>query len=146
MNSLGARALFDEAVGLLDERLLEARGWVVHSRDFPLLDISFRDPERKELRLKITCDDWNDTPPSVTLCALDGTELAALPSQRPGSTIFASPHQHRGGPFICMIGSREYHTHGSHVGDHWNNYRAHSDYRLGALLDQFWRGWRSFWP
>jgi hypothetical protein len=146
VNSRGAKALFEEALAPFDERLLAARGWTIHERTFPILDISFRAQERKELRLRLACDDWNDEPPAVALLAPDGKPLAVLPPPRPNSIFNAGPHSQKGGPFICVIGTREYHTHGNHVSDHWSNYRAHQDYTLGGLIDQFWRGWRSFWP
>jgi hypothetical protein len=147
VNSLGSKALFGAAVALLDGRLVGARGWVIHGREFPLLDISFRDVERVELRLQLACDDWNDTPPSVTLCSADGTPFVTIPPQRPGNAIFnGGAHQRTGRPFVCMIGIREYHDHPSHVADLWSNYRSQSDYTLGGILDQLWRGWRSTWP
>jgi Predicted metal binding domain len=39
-------------------------------------------------------------------------------------------------PFMCMAGIREYHTHSSHVGDLWENYRSSPDYDLPGILVQ----------
>ena len=147
MNSLGAKALFDAAIAQLDVRVLAARGWVIHSKTFPVLDISFRDPARQELRLRVECDDWNDSPPSVALLAPDGTLLTALPAQRPGNTIFnPSAHDRTKRPFICMIGAREYHEHSSHTNDMWASYKAQDRYTLGNIIEQLWNGWLRFWP
>lgn len=147
MNSLGAKALFDASIGLLDVRVLAARGWVVHSKLFPELDISFRDPSRQELRLKFRCDDWNDSPPSVALLTPDAAYLSAVPTMRSGNNIFnGGPHDHTRRPFICMIGVREYHTHPSHVGDLWSNYKALDSYTLGNIIEQIWNGWLRVWP
>lgn len=87
MNPVAAEALFTAAVVGLDDRLLQARGWVIHSRAWPLLDISFRSDERAELRLRLGCDDWNDTPPSVDLLTSDGEFLTVIPKQR---AVFAA--------------------------------------------------------
>jgi hypothetical protein len=148
VNSLGARALFDAAVAMLDERVLAARGWFIHSAIFPVLDISFRDPARQELRLRIVCDNWNDTPLSVELLAPDGSYLAAVPPPRSGgNTIFnPSAHDRAKRPFVCMIGIREYHEHTSHKSDLWSNYKNLDSYTLGNIIEQLWNGWLRFWP
>lgn len=147
MNTLGAKALFDVSIALLDERILASRGWVIHSRVFPVLDISFRSNERQELRVKLGFDDWNDTPPSVDLCAPDGTFLMALPQPRPGNNIFnAGAHDRTKRPFVCMIGVREYHTHASHLNEPWPNYKAQDNYTLGNVVEQIWNGWLGVWP
>jgi hypothetical protein len=147
VNSLGAKALFDAAIAQLDERVLAARGWVIHSKTFPVLDISFRDPARQELRLRLECDNWNDSPPSVALLAPDGTYLAAVPTLRPGNNIFnPSAHDRTKRPFVCMIGVREYHEHGSHLNDLWSNYKSQDNYTLGNIIEQLWNGWLRVWP
>ena len=48
VNPLGAKALFDSAVATLDERVLASRGWVIHERTFPSLDLAFRNPARSD--------------------------------------------------------------------------------------------------
>jgi hypothetical protein len=147
VNSLGAKALFDAAIAQLDERLLASRGWIIHSKIFPVLDISFRDPARQELRIRLECDDWNDSPPSVALLAPDGTFLTALPTPRPGNNIFnPTAHDRTKRPFVCMIGSREYHEHASHLNDLWINYKAQGNYTLGNIIEQLWNGWLRVWP
>jgi Predicted metal binding domain len=147
VNGLGAKALFDASVAMLDPRVITSRGWVIHDRTFPTLDLSFRDSARQELRLRVACDDWNDSPPSVGLLAPDGNLLTAVPPQRPGSTIFnGSAHPSTGRPFVCMIGVREYHQHSSHTSDVWSNYKTRDSYTLGNVVEQLWRGWWRFWP
>ena len=149
MNVAAANALFDAAVAKLSPRLLAARGWVIHSATFPLLDISFTDPVRRALRLHVTCDDWNDMPPSVALLAPDGTPLTALPTLRPvpGGSIFnGSPHPRTQRPFVCSAGFREFHDHPSHRGDLWANYKMRDSFTLGSLLDKVWSAWAGVWP
>lgn len=148
MNPTAAKALFEAAIAGFDDRHLAARGWIVHSRAFPSLDLSFRSAERQELRIRVGCEDWNDTPPSVDLLSPNGT-LTGIPAQRSGSTssIFnASSHPRTGRPFVCMVGIREYHDHPSHVRDLWTNYKSLDSYSLGGILMQLWRGWERFWP
>jgi len=147
VNSLGAKALFDAEVKLLGDRLLEGRGWVVHRRDFPVLDISFRGDGHQELRLELSFDDWPDSPPSAIYRAAGGGTLAPFPPRRDGNNIFHdSHHPTLGRPFICMPGIREYHTHQNHMNDAWSKYRGLPDYSLGGILDQLWHAWRRFWP
>jgi putative metal binding uncharacterized protein len=147
VNATAAKALFDDAVSKFDERLLASREWVVHSRQFPVLDLSFRSSARQELRLRLTCDDWNDTPPSVALQVPDGGALATLPTLRQGSSFFnAGPHPSAGRPFVCTPGVREYHVHPSHVTDHWSNYKTLESFTLGGIVTQIWRGWEKLWP
>ena len=147
MNPVAARALFDSAVTRLDARTLASRGWAVHCKTFPLLDLSFRSTELQELRVRLRCDDWNDSPPSVELLAPGGDLLAALPAQRPGSSIFnPGRHPSTDRPFVCMAGVREYHTHPSHVGDLWSVRKSQDAFLLGGIITQLWRGWQRFWP
>ena len=147
MNSLGAKALFEAAVKLLDDRLLRGRGWVIHRHDFPVLDISFRGEGHQELRLQLSFDDWPDSPPTAVFLAPNGVPLTSFPARRPGNNIFHDDqHPVFKRPFLCMPGIREYHQHPSHVRDVWSNYRGKPDYALGGILDQLWHAWWSFWP
>lgn len=147
MNPHAAKALFDAALAQLGSRVLTSRGWVIHSQTFPVLDLSFRDLARQELRLRLGCDDWNDSPPAVTLLCPDGSLLTRLPQQRPGQSIFnGSAHPNTGRPFVCMAGVLEYHQHTSHLNDLWTNYKTRDSYTLANIVDQLWRGWQRYWP
>jgi hypothetical protein len=147
VNATAARALFESAVSPLDERLLAARGWVIHAREYPLLDISFLGGARQELRLRLNCSDWNDTPPSVDLVSPEGDTLKSLPTLRQGSSFFnAGPHPKTGRPFVCTPGVREYHEHPSHLNDVWSNYQSMDAFSIGGILMQLWRGWEKLWP
>jgi hypothetical protein len=132
-----ARANFVRDVELLSVQFLRSRGWTVHEASFPVLDVTFE--SEKPLRVRLQCDDWNDLPPSVQLLNPDGSEwTAALPHP----TFHLDKHPTTGRPFICMIGSREYHTHTSHISDHWANYKNQDGMNLPGLLDRFNRAWR----
>ena len=147
MNAIGAKAIFDAAMEHFSPRILASRGWVVHSCEFPTLDLSFREPVRQELRLRLTFDDWNDSPPSVDLLMPDGSFWTNLPPMNAGANIFnTSGHPRTGRPFVCMAGTREYHEHPSHLNDLWSSYKASDGYKLGNIVERLWNGWRRFWP
>ena len=92
------------------------------------------------MRVRMTCDDWNGLPPIVTLLDQSGTGLRTLPTG-PTGIFHQGPHPVTGRPFVCMAGTREYHTHSSHTGDLWDNYRNRGGYDLGGILTRIWNGW-----
>jgi hypothetical protein len=138
MNEAVSRALFERDVSGLSDRLLTSRNWKLYSREFPVLDVGFRAEGRPELRLRLIGKNWNDEPASVEL--LDGAgEFLKQAPQHPGSVFNNAAHPATGRPFVCMVGTREYHTHPSHVNDSWENYKA--KVTLGGLLTQLWNAW-----
>jgi hypothetical protein len=141
VNEIAARALFDEQLKGLTERLLRSRRWTLHQAAYPILDVSFGFDDRPGLRVRMRCDGWNSYPPSIELLHPDGTPFTAIPPN-PTGVFNASAHPATGKPFVCMAGSREYHTHSSHLNDHWDNYRTRSSHDLGGLLTQLWNAWR----
>lgn len=140
MHPAAAKALFDADVATLSPALAKRRAWTIHSLEFPLVDCSFTATNRTPLRLKLTCDDWNELPPEISLHNADGT-LLITPLQNPTSIFHPSPHPVTNRLFICMKGTREYHTHPSHVSDPWENLRGHSSYSIGGIITQIWNGW-----
>ena len=139
-----SKALFESDVAGLTERIVTSRNWKLYSREFPILDVGFRGDGRVELRLRLIANNWNEQPPSVELLNAAGEFLAQAP-QRPGSSIFNNgPHPGTGKPFVCMIGTREYHTHSSHVNDRWENYK--SKVTLGGIVTQIWNAWLKSTP
>ena len=140
MHEAAARALFERDTAFLTPRFLKARRWYVHDRSFPVLDLSFQHETHPELRLRICAQDWNARPPSIEL--LDSTGSRIPVNGAPRDTVFhQGPHPKTGLPFVCKPGTFEYHTHDSHLNDHWENYRGKDAYTLGALLDQIWHAW-----
>ena len=135
-----SKALFEEELAALPGRLLQQRGWILHSASYPTVDCSFTAPGRKTLRLRLTLDDWNDLPPSILLLDSDGVPLSRGPSD-PKGVFNNSSHPTTGRPFICMRGSREYHTHSSHTSDHWGPLRTHASYTLFNIVGQIWNAW-----
>lgn len=145
MNRLAAKALFDDQVNALEGELLEVRRWTVFTRTYPDLDVGFKRDGRVPFRVRMHCEDWNELPPAITLCALDGTVLTQVPTG-PTNIFHQGPHNVTNRPFICMAGSREYHTHSSHVGDVWDNYKNQSGYDLGGIVTRIWNGWLKSTP
>jgi hypothetical protein len=109
--------------------------------------MSFRGSGHQELRLRLHCRDWNDTPPSVELLDAAGSVLVTVPGLRQSSSYFnGGPHPTTGRPFVCTAGVLEYHQHSGHVGDSWSNYRGTDSYSLGGILTNLWRAWEKYWP
>ncbi len=145
MNRSASIALFDDQAKHLRGDLLEMRRWTVFSATFPCLDVGFEGVSRVAFRVCMQCDDWNELPPSITLRSFDGELLSSVPTGPPG--IFQQgQHPTTGLPFVCMAGSREYHTHPSHTADVWDNYRLRGGYELGDILTRIWNGWLKSTP
>jgi hypothetical protein len=145
MNEAAARALFERDVAGLSQRLLTSRNWKLYSKEFPVLDVGFRAENRAEFRLRLVARDWNDRPPSAELLNQDGEFLKQLP-QYPSGIFHNANHPLVGRPFICMAGTLEYHTHSSHLGDSWENYKKRDAYTLGGIATQIWKGWQRASP
>jgi len=139
MHPLAAKLKFDDQVRGLTDNLLRLRGWKIHKMEYPVLDVEFISGP-KGIRIQMVCDDWDDVPPSIQLLSTSGERLSAI-KRDPAGVFNESRHPGTGFPFICMRGSREYHTHSSHITDHWSNYRGKSGYDLGGILSQVWRAW-----
>jgi len=140
MHPAAAKASFDADVATLTLQLGKRRGWEFHSLEFPLVECTFTAPNRTPLRLRLTCTDWNDLPPEISLHNADGTPLTT-PLSNPTGVFNGSQHPVANRQFICMRGSREYHTHPSHVGDPWESLRGSSNYTIGGILTQIWNAW-----
>lgn len=146
-----SRGAFEREVARLDKRFVEHRNWTVIAAQYPVLDVVFGHPVRAPLRLRFTCDGWDDQPPSIEILTADGQHI---PSHRGpghlheyvftgGQGIYNSgPGEQAPRPFICMRGSREFHLHSGHRAEHWDNYRGQSGNDLLGLMEQLWRVWK----
>jgi len=133
-----AKACFEkEAETLKDADAALRRGLILHSREYPVIDVTVQ--HSKPLRLRMRCDDWDDLPPSIELLNADGTPWK---SGLPGGVFHGGPHKNTGLPFICMRGSREYHTHEGHLQDKWDKYRGQDGMGLVGILVQLGNAWR----
>ena len=147
MHPIAAKALFKEHTKHLSLSLAQRRGWVIHSLEFPEIDIMFTASERTVIRLLFICDDWNDLPPSISLLTAEGTlietkstAIQSLP-RKPAGIFNRAPHDTTQRPFICMRGSREFHTHPVHVNDSWEKLKNSPNYTLGNIITQLWHAW-----
>lgn len=145
MNEAASKALFERDVAGFNERLLTSRDWKLYSKQFPVLDVGFCAKNRTEFRLRLVARNWNDQPPSAELLNANG-EFLRQPPQYPSGIFHIGGHHLTGRPFICMAGVFEYHTHPSHVGDSWDNYKGRDAYRLGEIATQIWKGWLKATP
>lgn len=141
MHEAASKAIFDSQVEKLSERLFKLRGWILHSNTYPVLDVSFQSDSRIPLRVRLVCDNWNEWPPSIQLLSIEGNTLSTI-KRDPAGIFHKGPHPITRRPFICTPGSREYHTHTSHVGDLWDNYKNQSGFDLGGILTKIWRAWK----
>jgi hypothetical protein len=138
-----SEARFENDLAGVTQELCELRSWTIFEKKSPVFDVGFASPAGSRLRLRLTADSWNDLPPKIALLNWDGSPM----SNKPGSNIFhPGPHRDTGQAFICMRGSREYHTHESHVSDHWEPLRNLAEFRLGEIVTQIWNGWRKVTP
>ena len=137
-----SRATFDRDIAAIDARVAEMRNWTIVEASFPVFDVIFNHAA-SPIRLRLACSDWDEVPPSIDLLHIDGTCMAGsrLPANT-GSVFNQGKHERTGRPFICMRGSREYHTHSSHVSDRWENYRGKPGNDIGGLVYQLWRVWK----
>lgn len=134
------QARFEEDLCGLTDELCQVRGWTVFSKEYPVLDVGFQSPQGRQLRLRLQCEDWNEQPPAIELLAWNGTYLDVIPTS--STNIFnGTNHRYTGRPFICMRGSREYHTHESHISDSWEQLKERPEFRLGEIVAQIWSAW-----
>lgn len=146
MHAALSRKLFDAAVAGMGDELLRLRGWTLTESTYPVLAVTFTHPRSSSrLHVQFECTNWSEQPPSIVFFDTDGTPLSKLPPT-PGSQFNNSPHPITGRPFVCMRGSREYHTHPSHLTDHWEQYRGLSENDLGGIVTQVWHAWLAGQP
>ncbi len=133
-----SKRLFDKDVAALTEEAAKSLRFAVNSKEFPTLDVTVE--HSKPIRLRFQCEDWDDQPPSIELLNPDGT---AYDGTMPSNNVFnGAAHPKTGRRFVCMRGSREYHTHPSHVNESWGAYRGQDGMNVCGILMQLARSWR----
>lgn len=135
-----SKSLFNDEVGRWPSDLAGSRGWIIHQAEYPVIDCEFTRLGRTPLRLYCEFDNWDEQPPAISLKTSEGVDLTSL-LPNPTSVFNANPHEKTRRPFICMAGSREFHTHSSHVNETWDQYRGKSGFGMGHLLDKIWNAW-----
>ncbi len=132
-----AKANFETDVAKLSDEAAARVGLDIHTRSYPIFDITIR--HSPPLRLRLRCESWNELPPSIDLLNPDGSFMTDVPQ---GDIFHRGPHSNTGHPFVCMRGTREYHTHTSHLDDHWDNYRGQDGMNIPGIVMQIARVWR----
>lgn len=135
-------ALFDDHTSGFSEKLASSRGWIFHKIAFPIIDCEFTKKDLPGLRIRMDCSEWDERPPSIELLSPDGEYLQAAQVPKGTGVFNHSPHPSTKRPFVCMKGAYEYHTHPSHINDHWSPLRGSSGYSLGEILSQLWNAWK----
>ena len=136
MHEALARANFEQDVADLGDVAACSYGLIVHARAYPILDVTVS--HSRPLRVRMRGDDWDDLPPSIDLLNPDGSALTGLP----GGVFHPGPHPGTGRPFVCMRGSREFHTHPNHRNEQWAQYRGQDGMGLIGILMQVATAWR----
>lgn len=137
MHEALAKANFETDVAKLSDQAAARVSLEIHSRIYPVLDLTVQ--HKRPLRLRLRCDSWDELPPAIDLLNPDGSFLAP---PHFGDIIHDGPHPNTGRPFVCMRGTREYHTHGSHLNDLWDNYRGQDGMNIPGIAMQIAHGWR----
>lgn len=137
MHEALARANFERDVAALGDVSAARLKVIVYERSYPILDVTIE--HSKPLRLRFQGDGFDEMPPAITILKPDGTPWT---DPLPGGVFNGGPHSVKNGPFICMRGSREYHTHDSHMNDNWDNYRGQDGMGIVGILMQLAAVWR----
>ncbi len=137
MHEVLARANFEADVANLSDAMAVSYGLIVNARSFPVLDVTVN--HTRPLRLRMVADNWDDLPPSIELLNPDGSPLS---KPIPGGIFHPGPHPNTGRPFICMRGTREFHTHSGHLNESWSQYRGMDGMELIGILLQITDAWR----
>lgn len=134
-------------------RLLEdeyrRRGWIIESAQFPLVEalLLWRIGNLVFAPVAVRLDFTNYDLWAPSLTFVDPlTREPTLPSvgavlRREGREeqliVLEHPETHL--PFLCVPGTREYHSHPQHSGDAWELHRPTGEGNLATLLDRVWR-------
>lgn len=142
MHEALAQANFERDVAALSDVAATRLNLTVHSKTFPVLDVTVN--HKRSIRFRMTAQNWDEQPPAIQILRPDGTDWTEqLPS---GSVFNQGPHDATRRPFICMRGAHEYHTHSSHVNEKWETYRGQSGMELVGILMQLAEAWRKVNP
>ena len=135
-----SRAAFDADVARLDPSVPKRLGWTLVTAVYPILDVIF-EHACTPLRLRLDCTDWDEVAPRILLLNSDGSDVTSAPPNA-GGVFHPGRHPTTGKFFVCMRGAREYHTHPSHLSEHWENYRGRAGNDLFGIVAQLWRAWK----
>lgn len=141
MDPAVSKLKFDrDADGLRGIAPVLAGGWDIRLAEWPTLTLLFKHPRsQRTVGFTFRCDEWDDLPPSLNLFDPDTGQDLPWGRWPQGVWSVGNPHPVTGKPFLCLPGIREYHTHSSHLGDAWENYRARGTYSLPYIVHRVWQ-------
>ena len=108
---------------------------------------------RRPVGVELLLDDYDQCPPSVRYanpCSWEPLTHADLmfastgqpggSRRQPAGNVLLADHPYTGWPFLCVPGTREYHSHPQHQDDSWTHYRqALQLVDLVAMANQTWQ-------
>lgn len=95
--------------------------------------------------MRVNFDNYDIWAPSVTFIDIFTRKPAAPLAQAltwdqgQEQNALVSGHPETGLPFLCIPGTREYHSHHEHSGDEWLLYRAQGRGSLAAICEEVWQ-------
>jgi hypothetical protein len=120
--------MLDDEIAVAKERLDGRTGLI--QRDGTDVTVALDDG----LTLRLDGARYDAEPFRVSMTTMAG-ELVPHQMWPPGLSLGVHPVLNR--PFACVQGTYEYHSHPSHLADHWATYR--NELRLADLLDHLLR-------
>lgn len=129
------------------------RGWVMVGRSDLSVDVAFtaKVPLVGQIAdivcatVRVDFTNYDIWAPSVTFVDLASGDPWVPPMRAIMQTpdgprdLLVDQHPVTGTPFLCVPGTREYHSHPQHTGDDWLLHRDSGAGRLASLCDLLWR-------
>jgi hypothetical protein len=126
------------------------RGWWIRRIDFPEVEVAFASQFAQfvvvPVAVRISFDNYDLDPPSLRFIhpisgepSLPSVNEAWLETKEGLEQIFIGMHPTTQQPFLCVPGTREYHSHPQHDGDSWFLHRTTGEGRLVTLLERVWQ-------
>lgn len=128
------------------------RGWILLSAHDLEVEIAFvgsvslGDVQLPSITaaIRLTFENYDLWPPSLTFIDVRTGEparpvvnaLEMIEGAEVRNVLLDHPN---GGPFLCLPGLREYHSHPQHSGDDWLLHRSSGAGRLAVICDSVWR-------
>ena len=138
MHEILARSRFDTDIRNFGPAIAARLRILVNNAVYPRWDLTVE--HTRPLRLVLTAPEWDEKPPSIGLCKADGSPMK---DGLPGGIFNSGAHPATGLPFVCMPGSREFHTHPSHLNETWESFRGTPGKTLTGIAMQLADAWRT---
>lgn len=115
-------------------------GWRIGAYAYPILDVVFNHQRTsRDVGFRFHCEGWDEQPPSLVLFDPKEPDKVLTWDQWPKGGWNAGVHPRTNGPFLCLPGIREYHTHDSHLDHKWEALRPLHTYGLRYILERVYQ-------